>query len=75
MCSGYHVVAAVSTSASSRAVPIRNPVGRPSPSTLPTYTKSWSEVNIEKHVWTVRAERMKAKREYRAPLVLAPAIL
>ena len=28
----------------------------------------WSEVDLEKRVWTVPAERMKAKREHRVPL-------
>ena len=28
----------------------------------------WSEVDLEKRVWTIPAERMKAKREHRVPL-------
>ena len=28
----------------------------------------WSEVNLEKRVWTIPAERMKAKRQHRVPL-------
>ena len=28
----------------------------------------WSEIDIAKKVWTVPAERMKAKREHRVPL-------
>ena len=32
----------------------------------------WAEVDLEKAVWTVPAERMKAGREHRVPLASAP---
>lgn len=28
----------------------------------------WEEINIDEHVWTIPAERMKSKREHRVPL-------
>lgn len=31
----------------------------------------WREIDVEKRVWTIPAERMKAKREHRVPLTIA----